>query len=211
MSPTNCLGKWSAIILVVIGVLYLLTGIVGASTTGAFWPPKQTDPYLAIMESLIVASAPFMIILMLAIYLNATEGKKIFGIAAASFMVVAAGLTTLIQLLRLTVLRKENFEINSTFIRDLFLYSDLIAWDLFFGLSMFSGAFVFRHKGSVKFIFPAMVVSGGLCLVGFVGIATGYVQLQAAAILGYTVVFMIVCILLAKYFGKALSVEDENL
>jgi hypothetical protein len=211
MLPTHRLGKWSAIILITIGALYLLTGIIGASTTGAFWPPKQTAPYLAIMESLIVVSAPFMIILMSAIYLHASEEKKIFGLAAASFMIVAAGLTTLIQLLRLTVLRKENFEINSAFVRDLFLYSDLIAWDLFFGLSMFSGAYVFRHKNSAKLIFLAMVVSGGLCLVGFVGIATGYLQLQAAAILGYTVVFMIVCILLAKHFGKALSVEDENL
>jgi hypothetical protein len=201
-TTTNRIGKWSAIILITIGALYLITGIIGASTMGSFWPPRQVDPYLAIMESLIIVSAPFMIILMLVIHSYANGAKKIFSLAAVSFMILAAGLTTVIQFIRLTVLREENNYTNSTLLSDALLKTDLLAWDLFFGLSMFFSAFVFRGNLATKFIFRTMIASGSLCLVGFFGPTTGVLQFQAAAIIGYTVVFMVTCFALAKFFGK---------
>jgi hypothetical protein len=196
------LGKWSAIILISIGMLYLLTGIIGAFSGGDFWPPRQVDPWLAIMEFMIMISGPFMIVMMLAIHFHANESTKIYSLAAVSFMIISASFTAVIQFLRLTVLRKEDAATTMAMTHDLFLFADLLAWDLFFGLSMVFGAFVFWNDPSTKTVFRTMFLSGSLCLIGFLGPVTGYLQLQSFAIVGYTVMFVVVCIFLAKFFSN---------
>jgi len=194
------LGKWSAIVLIIIGILYLVTGVIGTFFGGRFWPPRQVDPWLAIMEWLLLISVPFMVLLMLAIHACAREQKKIYSLSAFSFMIIASTITGTIHFLQLTTLRAEN-NANKTTVQGLFLYADLLAWDLFFGLSLFFASFVFSKNSATKLIFRSMIITGCLCLVGFLGPATGFMQLQALAILGYTVSFMWVCFLLAKFFS----------
>lgn len=202
MQSATTLGRWSAIILISIGVLYLLTGVIGVFSGGNFWPPKQVNPWLSIMEFMILIAAPFMIVLMLAIHFSAPDSVKIYGLAAVSFMIISASLTAVIQFLRLTVLRQDNAVANPKMVHDIFLHADLLAWDLFFGLSMLCGAVVFRSNPATKGLFRAMLLSGSLCLVGFLGPVTGYFQLQSFAIVGYTAVFVVVCIFLANFFSN---------
>jgi hypothetical protein len=201
MIPAVKFGKWSAIALLMIGIFYLITGVIGIFFGGRLWPPRQVDPWLAIMEWLLLISVPFMILLMLAIHACSHEQKRIYSLSAVSFMIIASTITITIHFLQLTILRRENNANVKTAVQDLFLYADLLAWDLFFGLSLFLASFIFYKNSSTKLIFRSMFITGCLCVVGFLGPATGFIQLQALAILGYTVSFMWVCFLLAKFFS----------
>jgi hypothetical protein len=77
---------------------------------------------------------------------------------------------------------------------------ELLAWDLFLGLSLLFAAPVFRAgklEGAVRVGFYA---AGTLCLVGILGPASGDMRLQFIAVAGYAGVLPAVCLLLALLF-----------
>lgn len=191
-------------ILLILGAAYLVTGAIGAVSGGAFWPPRQIDPYLAILESLIIVMSPCTVVMMAAVHIYASPPVKIYSLAALAFMTLLAGMTSTVQFVRLTVLRRVETRGRGTPLLhpDLLLYSDLLAWDLFFGLSMLFAASVFQGGKLEKKIRIAMIVSGSLCLAGFLGPALGDLRLQAFGITGYTVAFFFVCLFLFKLFRR---------
>ncbi len=201
---TNCrLGLRSALILLNLGAIYMITGSIGALSGGGFWPPKQIDPYLAILEALIILMAPFMVLMMAAVHAYAVPEVKTYSLSALGFMILLAGMTSSILFIRLTVLRR--IDSSSLLHPDFFLYADLLAWDLFFGLSMLFPAPVFKAGRLEKAIRIAMIVSGSLCIIGILGPALGDLRFQAFGIIGYTWAFFVVCLLLLRLFNRHLS------
>jgi len=79
---------------------------------------------------------------------------------------------------------------------------DLLAWDLFLGLSMLFAARVFDGGGLQKHVRMTMNLSGTLCMAGLLGPVSGEMRLQGLAIVGYAFVFPIVCLLLATMLGR---------
>jgi hypothetical protein len=79
---------------------------------------------------------------------------------------------------------------------------DILAWDLFFGLSMLFAAPVFsgdRLLASIRFL---MIVSGVLALAGISGVAVGDMQLRMIGVVGYAGLFPVVAMLLAILFRR---------
>jgi hypothetical protein len=62
---------------------------------------------------------------------------------------------------------------------------DLLAWDLFFGLSMLFAAVVFEGGKLENALRRVMFLSGALCLVGILGPVLGDLRFQTIAIVGY--------------------------
>ena len=87
----NRLGSWSAIAVIVIGGMYVVTLEVGVAVHGLATPIG--DPILAIMEILTLLSALAVVLLMVAIHDYASGPRKPYGLIAVAFTIVFAGTT----------------------------------------------------------------------------------------------------------------------
>jgi hypothetical protein len=80
---------------------------------------------------------------------------------------------------------------------------DILAWDIFFPLSMLFAAPVFRGSRLAAWICVLMIASGVLALAGLSGVVVGDMQLRNIGIVGYVGVFLIVAALLTVLFYRA--------
>ena len=205
-------GKWSAIAIVLLSAAYIVTGatwlFTARDTAAARLQPS--DPYLAILESLILASSCAIVPLFAAIYSIAPNNKKAFGLAAFGFALLLVAMTGAVHTISLMAVRgTTNANVAETFA----LYSadgrltpllsvDLLGWDLFFGLAMLFAATPFRHDRLKNTIRIGLILGGSMCLIGFSGPASGALRFQFLAIIGYAFVFPAVCVPLAIFFSR---------
>ena len=86
---------------------------------------------------------------------------------------------------------------------------DILAWDVFFALSMLFAAPVFkggRLEATVRFL---KLVSGVLSLAGLIGVPLANMQVRNIGILGYAVVAPVAFLLLGMLFGRTQQVPGE--
>lgn len=191
-------GHLSSLGLALVGIAYAV--VVGFGISRAGFDDPIVDPILAVMEVLTLLAAVLVVVLMASISLQAPPERKLFGVLALSFGVVMAGLTSAVHFVALTAGRQTGFEAlewPST------LYAvELLAWDVFLGLSLLSAAFVFPGVGIRAAVRWSLVTAGGLSLLGAVGPIVGDMALQRIGILGYGIALPIASMLLARFFGR---------
>jgi hypothetical protein len=210
-SSERRLGFWSALSVFAIGVTYLLTGIAWLFAGGskATDPLQPADPYLAILELLILLSALALVTLMVAVHGYAPPARKTWALAALAFMIIFALLTSSIHFVQLTVLRQlQSAKLPVPDVLQFYpwpstaLALDLLAWDLFLGLSLLFAALVFSGGGLQTAVRASLLLGGTLCVAGVLGPGFGQMQLHYLAIFGYAVTLPIACGLLAILFRK---------
>jgi hypothetical protein len=198
MSLVNRIGYLSSIGLFVVGVAYVVVVAFGISQAG--FDDPIVDPTLAVMEALTLLSAPIIVALSASIYETASRDRKVFGAMALVFSGVMAGLTSAVHFVALTAGRQTDFAVlewPST------LYAvELLAWDVFLGLSLLCAALVFVGSGVRAFARWSLVVAGTLSLVGAIGPIVGDMALQRIGILGYGVGLPIVALILCRFFQR---------
>lgn len=79
---------------------------------------------------------------------------------------------------------------------------DILAWDVFFSLSVLFAAFVFRGSRLATLIRLLLAVSGVLALGGLSGVIAGNMQLRCIGIVGYAGIFPITALLLSALFVR---------
>ena len=197
----NKVGMWSAFGMFAIGILYVFTVSIGIYFAGFTQP--IVDPILGIMEVLTLVTAPLLVILMSAIHRTSPQDKKTHSLIALAFAVLVAGLTGAVHFVGLTALRQtgmEGIEWPSV------LYAvELLAWDVFLGLSLLFAAPVFQGGGLRRNIRTSLVIVGALCLIGSLGPLTGDMRLQFVSVLGYGILLPVVWFMIAKYFQESTS------
>jgi hypothetical protein len=134
----------------------------------------------------------------------------VFGLAAIVFMSLLTALTVSVHFVLLTVGRQAAFSglpwmpLFLSFTWPSVAYAlDILAWDVFFALSVLFAAPVFRGDGLTGWIRALLIVSGVLALAGLSGVFAGNMQLRAIGIAGYAGVFPIAALLLAILFHRA--------
>jgi len=206
-------GIASAVSVAVLQGAYAATLIVGFL---ALESPEQPigEPMFTILEVLILAMTPAMVALMVAVHAWAPAHARTWSLAAVVFMGVLAGVTSSVHFVVLTLSRRpEVVELAArpllmTFEWPSVAYAlDILAWDVFFALSMLFAAPVFGGGRLATSIRVLMITSGGLALAGLGGVATGDMSLRNVGIVGYLGVFLIVVILLAVLFFRTEPVE----
>jgi hypothetical protein len=200
------LGFWSARTIVLIEVIYVAVFIAGFASIRNTSKPLP-DPYLAIAEILILVMAPVMVCLMLAIHECAPRHAKPFTSVALGWMLAAAAFTTVVHFVQLTVARHIS---SATFPGyasifgwnwpSAFYAIDIVAWDVFFGLSLLFAVPAFAHRRDATLVRRGLIVSGSLCLIGLIGPFANVIALRTIGILGYTVVFGLTCLPLSRTF-----------
>ena len=196
MQTTQRLGFLSALGLAFVGAAYVV--VVGFGIAKAGLDDPIVDPILSIMEALTLISAPLIVMLMAAVYHSASGHRKVFGAIALSFGAIMAALTSAVHFVALTAGRQTDF---TTLAWPSTLYAvELLAWDVFLGLSLLFSAPVFAGSGRFALVGRALAVTGALCLIGAVGPMVGDMALQRIGILGYGVGLPICCVILARFF-----------
>jgi hypothetical protein len=201
----RAIGTWSARAMVVLEAVYVVVFIIGFASLGNTSDPLP-DPYLAIAEVMILVMAPILVLLMMAIHECAPAHAKAFTRVALGWMMVAAAFTFTVHFVELTVARHINpatfpgynyifdFKWPSTF------YAiDIAAWDVFFGLSLLFAVPAFTRP-SEALVHKGFIASGSLCLIGLIGPFADALGWRFIGILGYTIVFGLVCIPLSRTF-----------
>ena len=87
---------------------------------------------------------------------------------------------------------------------------DILAWDIFYALSMLFLAATFRRKGLEKHIQTILIISGVLSLIGLLGIPMNNMQVRNIGIIGYTVFAIIAFFLLGKVLKKRGAVIEYS-
>jgi hypothetical protein len=78
---------------------------------------------------------------------------------------------------------------------------DIVAWDIFFALALLFAAPVFHAAGHVA-VRNGLLIAGVMCLVGIIGPAVNHIALRQIGIIGYAIVWPIVCVPLIKAFRQ---------
>jgi hypothetical protein len=201
-------GIASATGTLVLLVFYTLSLAVGLLTLPS---PDQPigDPLFTILEILIILLTPAMVALMVAIHAWAAPETKTFSLMGLVFMGLMSGLTCSNHFVRLTLGRQTEFTgqpwapLFLEFRWPSVIYSlDILAWDVFFALAVFSVAPVFGGTRLARWIRALMLLSGGLALAGLSGVITGDMQLRTIGVIGYAGVFPAAAGLLVILFHR---------
>ncbi|CAL4868544.1 hypothetical protein MMA231_02826 [Asticcacaulis sp. MM231] len=80
---------------------------------------------------------------------------------------------------------------------------DVLAWDVFFALSVLMAAVALGGRGAVRWVKWLFILSGALALAGLSGIALNDMSFRNIGILGYAVIFPIAAGLLGREFKSA--------
>ena len=202
------IGMWSARVLCAFGAAYAVTMVAGFAAMGTLSKPLE-DPYLAIMEILILVMAPVLVLLAVVIHACAPDGTKTYSMTALGWMLLAAGFTMTVHLVQLTVVRRidpsaiHGFQYLFNWHWPSVLYGvDIVAWDIFFGLALLFAVPVF-HAARHTAVRNGLLIAGAMCLLGVIGPALNHIALRQIGIIGYAIVWPIVCIPLSKAFRHA--------
>jgi hypothetical protein len=195
---------------------YAVTLTVGLLSLQA---PQQPigDPWFLILEILILVMAPLMVALMVAVHTFASPQTKAFSLMALVFMSLLAGVTCSVHFVILTVSRQAAFAGLSwlplllSFKWPTVAYAlDILAWDVFFAVSVLFAAPVFRGSRLATSIRVSMIASGVLAIAGLSGVVVGDMQLRNIGIVGYAGVFPVAALLLAILFHRTFPVTPGS-
>jgi hypothetical protein len=207
------LGILSAAVTFILIVAYAATLVVGLMSLESPQEPIG-DPMFTILEVLIIIMMPAIITLMVAVHAWAPMRVKTLSLTSVVFMGLLAGLTCSVHFVILTLSRQPEFTEQSwlplvlSFNWPSVVYAlDILAWDIFFALSMLFAAPVFRGSRLAAWIRALMTLSGVLALAGLSGVMVGDMQLRNIGIVGYVGVFLVVAALLAVLFYRAPPLE----
>jgi len=161
------------------------------------------------MEVLILVMAPVLVLLAVVIHACAPDGTKTYAMTALGWMLLLAGFTMTVHLVQLTVVRRidpsaiQGFQYLFNWHWPSVLYGvHVVAWDIFFGLALLFAAPVFHVSGNAA-VRNGLLIAGAMCLVGVIGPAVNHIALRQIGIIGYAIVWPIVCIPLSKAFRHA--------
>ena len=212
-ATARSLGIFSAAVTVILLVAYTVTLTVGLASLNS---PDQPigDPMFTILEVLIILMMPAMVALMVAVHAWAPTHAKPLTLTAVVFMGLLAGVTCVVHFCVLTLSRQPEFAgqqwlpLVLSFKWPSVVYAlDILAWDVFFPLSMLFAAPVFGGGRLAARIRALMIASGVLSLAGLSGVVTGNMQWRNIGIVGYVGVFLFVAALLAILFYRTTPKE----
>jgi hypothetical protein len=206
-------GILSAAATVILLVAYAVTLLVGLLSLESPQEPIG-DPMFTILEILIIVMMPAMVALMVAVHAWAPMHAKTLTLTSVVFMGLLAGVTSVVHFCVLSLSRQPEFAGQSwlpmvlSFKWPSVVYAlDILAWDVFFPLSMLFAAPVFWGSRLAAWIRVLMIASGVLAFAGLSGVVVGDMQLRNIGIVGYVGVFLVVAILLAVLFYRATPQE----
>lgn len=201
----RALGVGAAYAIVGLMSAYAVVLVVGLTTLQSADDPIR-DPFFSIMEILIVAVAPTIVLLMIAVHAWAIPASRTASLAALIFTSLMAGLTTSVHWVVLTV-SHATLLAGQTWAPALFAFKwpsvayalDILAWDVFFALGAGSAALVFREHKTIRRL---LWLSALLAAAGLAGVALADMTIRNVGIVGYVLVFPAAAALIGRLLAR---------
>jgi hypothetical protein len=176
--------------------VYVVILSVGLLTLAS--PDQQVrQPWFTLLELLILAIAPAIVVLSVALHAWALPDHKSFAVTCAVHFAI------------LTLSHHPAFAgkpwspLIFSFQWPSLAYSlDILAWDVFFPLGSFFAAATVRGSGLARLVRALLIVSAVLALVGLLGVPFANMQVRNVGIIGYAVFFPTASALLAVLFQR---------
>ncbi len=202
------LGLISGAAVALLCAVYVAVLSVGLLTLPS--PDRQIqEPWFTLMEVLILAIAPAMVALAVALHAASTPEHRSLALLGVVFLSLCAVVTCLVHFSVLLLSRHPAFggpwhHLVFSFQWPSFAYAlDILAWDIFFPLGALCAAPAVRGAGLARAARVLLVVSAVLALVGLLGVPLANMQVRNIGIIGYAVLFPIAAALLAALFHRA--------
>lgn len=154
---------------------------------------------------------PTEVVSLASVHAYASREKTTYSLAAPSFMILLAGITCSVHFVQLIAIRRidpRSLSALSPVVSipwrwpSVVFALDLLAWDLFFGLSMMFAALVFEGGKLETAVRRVMFLRGALCVVGILGPVLGDLRFQNIAIIGYGGLGTVAFLLLFKVLSR---------
>jgi len=203
---TRRVGLASALGVVILSAAYFVPLVMGFATLPSPDVPFL-EPWFSMMEVLIILLAPFMVMLTVSIHSVAPVARKPFSLAAVVFIGIAAGITSSVHFVILTLSHRADFA-SLPWLRSLIAFDwpsvtytlDILAWDVFFGLSMLCLVPIFGGSRLSRAIGVLLLASGVIAIAGLVGVVLDDMSVRDIGIVGYAVVYPVAAVLLVRFF-----------
>lgn len=168
------------------------------------------QPWFALMELLILAIAPTMVMLAVALHAWAPAERKSLVLVGVAFFCMCALVTCTVHFCVLALGRHPAFSgepwssLVFSFRWPSVVYAlDILAWDVLFPIGTLFIAAGVRGSGLAGWARAALVFSALLAFAGLIGVPLANMQLRNIGIIGYAVLFPIAAALLAVMFHRA--------
>ena len=199
------LGMASSIAILIVGILYIAVITLWLIIEATREPIG--DPYLAVMAVLTIASALALVGLVVAIWCFADTEHRLSALTALAIGTLAAAFTVAVHFVQLTAVRQlwragGLADYRLAWPSALFAI-EYFAWDVLVGFTLVFMSFAVAGRPGAETARRAMLIGGGLCLVGVAGPFSGRIFLQNIGVLGYAVVLPIASALTARMFRAA--------
>lgn len=208
------IGRITCFMVFGLGLFYAVVTTIGLLSLKSA-PDVISDPYFTIMEILSILIALLMTISIVAVHYYASPVDKVFSLTSVIFMSVAAGITSSVHFLILSISQSAeatqltNFSFFFSFRWPSIVYAlDILAWDLFFGLSMLFIAPVFKKDKFETNLKTLLIICGLLSLIGLIGVPLQNMQIRNIGIIGYAVVAPVAFLLIGKILGRSNQVQN---
>lgn len=203
-------GVAAAVSVAVLCFLYGAVLLMGLLTLPSSRHQIQ-QPWFTLMEVLILAIAPAMVALTIALHAWAPQQRKPLALASVVFMSLCAGVTCVVHFAVVTLSRQPAFA-GEAWARRVFSFQwpsvayslDILAWDFFFPLAALSAAATVPGTGLAGAVRRLLYASAFLSFLGLAGVPLADMQVRNAGIIGYVVLFPAAAALLAILWWKTL-------
>jgi len=210
------IGMWSCYLVFTLALAYVPTMAAGFVAGGGLSAPIR-DPYLAVMELLILLLAPALVVAFAALYHYASPSGKTLSLSALVLVALMAGMTVCVHFVVLSVGRQVNETTLPGFAR-LFSWTwpsmiyalDIAAWDFCLGIALVLVAPVFSGSRLARWVRYGAILSGLLCLAGLTGAILGNMNFRNIGIVGYAVVLPVVMLLMGRLFWRTPASDEQS-
>jgi hypothetical protein len=195
--------------LITIGIIYIFVVIWGISTQNPITNEIQNNIRI-IMEILTAFSSMLLFLLTLSIHFLIDEDNHFYSILSIVFMSASMVVTLCVHFISITlsdelIMANQFFKYLLSLEWPSVLYAlDIVAWDIFFGLSFVALGIGFILSKYDKLTGILMIASGFLSLSGIAAIPARVMEIRFIGVFGYTVLPVAVCIFFIKSLRKRL-------
>jgi hypothetical protein len=206
MRKTGLIASWAVFCLGIAYGVALLMGLLSLKS------PQDAigDPYFSLLELLIILIMPPVVIGLIALRERANAQTKMFGTIAVSFASIATAITCSVHFVILFASKPiaaaglQHSELLFSFKWPSVAYAmDILAWDVFFSLSLLFAVPLLGRKGLEKVIRVLLIIAGVLSLAGLVGVPIGNMQVRMIGVVGYAGLSPFAFLLIAVLLGQS--------
>jgi hypothetical protein len=215
-STERTVGRAACWAIFLLSLAYVPAMLAGFLANGGFDKPVA-DPYLAVMELLILLMAIPLVAFFACVHAYAPANRKTLTLSAFALVTVAVGITVCVHVVLLTAGRQLDAATSPGY--NLLLSwnwpsvafaLDIASWDFFLGFGLLLAATAFTGPGLPRLVRRGLQLSGAVCLFGLVGAATGNMGLRDIGIAGYAVILPVVLLVMARVFAATPVAETSR-